>query len=127
MSARWRATALLALICGFAAAVASAAGNPQESLATGKTAGGKGKSQSESSAQLEHTFFGLIRESDASKFLTYVPAGGVNVGSKAEHLGRAEVEEQLTQHTGLYCKLFDSSCLTSEIRLGQSNVRTCSY
>ena len=80
-----------------------------------------------SARQLEREFFEIIRAGDATEFLTHVPEGGVNVGSKAEHLSRAEVEDQFTQHTGLYCKLFDSSCIQSEIRLDNSNVRTCSY
>lgn len=94
----------------------------------GKTAiAEESKSQHNSANQLEHDFFASIRAGDAKQLLTYVPAGGVNVGSKAEHLTRAEVEDQLTQHTGLYCKLFDSSCIQSEIRLDNSNVRACSY
>ena len=121
-------TAALLVLCGLMAVMPAHAHAQESGAAAGKTASGeKAKTESESSKQLEHTFFGLIREGDASKFLRYVPDGGVNVGSRAEHLSRAEVEQQLTQHTGLYCKLFDSSCLTSEIRLDQSNVRGCSY
>jgi hypothetical protein len=56
-----------------------------------------------------------------------VPEGGVNVGREAQHLSRSEVEDQIAHHTGLYCKLFDSSCIQSEIKLDQSNVRACSY
>ena len=44
-------------------------------------------------------------------FWAYVPEDGVNLGRDAVHTTRAEIEEQLTHHTGLYCKLFDSSCL----------------
>jgi hypothetical protein len=85
------------------------------------------KSQHNSANQLGHDFFASIRAGDAKQLLTYVPEGGVNVGSKAVHLTRAEVEDQLTQHTGIYCKLFDSSCIQSEIRLDNSSVRACSY
>ena len=85
------------------------------------------KSQHISATELEHVFFAAVRAGDAKQVLAYVPEGGVNVGSKAEHLTRAEVEDQLTQHTGLYCKLFESSCIQSEIRLDNSSVRACSY
>jgi hypothetical protein len=87
----------------------------------------KSKSESESAKRLEQDFFALLREGNASKLLSYIPAGGVNVGATAQHLTRAEVEQQFTHHEGLYCKLFESSCLTSEIRLDQSNIRACSY
>ena len=69
----------------------------------------------------------MLRAGDEKSFLTYVPEGGVNVGANAQHLSQAEVEDQLTHHTGLYCKLFDSACIQSEIKLDQSNVRACSY
>jgi hypothetical protein len=78
-------------------------------------------------AQLEKDFFALVRSGDEKKFLLYVPEGGVNVGRDAQHLTRAEVENQIAHHTGLYCKLFDSSCIQSELKLDQSNVRACSY
>ena len=84
-------------------------------------------SRHSSAHQLERDFFAIIRSGDAKQLLTYVPEGGVNVGSKAQHLSFAEVDDQLTHHTGLYCKLFDSSCIQSEIKLDASNVRTCSY
>jgi hypothetical protein len=85
------------------------------------------KSHTISAAQLEKAFFAVVRSGDEKKFLSYVAEGGVNVGREAHHLSRAEVEDQLTQHNGLYCKLFDSSCIQSEIQLDQSNVRACSY
>ena len=85
------------------------------------------KSHAISTAQLEKDFFGLLRNGEEKSVLTYVSEGGVNVGHDAQHLTRAEVEDQLTHHTGLYCKLFDSACIQSEIKLDQSNVRACSY
>jgi len=85
------------------------------------------ESQHSSANQLERDFFAILRSGDAKQFLSYVPEGGVNVGSKAEHLTRAEVDDQLAQHTGLYCKLFESSCIPSELRLDNSEVRACSY
>jgi hypothetical protein len=85
------------------------------------------KPQHSSADQLERDFFQIIRTGDAKQFLAYVPEGGVNIGPKAQHLSRTEVDDQLTQHTGLYCKLFDSSCVQSEIKLDNSGVRACSY
>ena len=77
-------------------------------------------------ATLERDFFTAIREGDAKKFLSYVPEQGMNVGRRAEHVTRAEVEQQFAQHRGLYCKLFDSSCIQSPIKLDNS-ARSCSY
>lgn len=89
--------------------------------------GSTSSSQSPGVKSLEQDFFAAIRSGDTSKFMTYVSGGGVNVGPKAEHLSRDEVNEQMNQHRGLYCKLFDSSCLQSAIRLDDSKVRDCSY
>jgi hypothetical protein len=123
------AVVVVALFCCFGAVVVSAQAYSQEaaSASADKTSSEKPKTRNVSAAQLEHDFFTLLRSSDDKAFLAYVPAGGVNVGSNAQHLSRAEVEAQLTHHAGLYCKLFDSACLTSEIKLDQSNVRGCSY
>jgi len=90
-------------------------------------AGSAPESQSRNVKNLEQEFFAAIRSGDTSKFMTYVSSGGVNVGPKAEHLSRDEINEQMNKHRGLYCKLFDSSCLQSEIRLDDSKVRDCSY
>jgi hypothetical protein len=92
-----------------------------------KTTPEKSKSHAVSAAQLEKDFFAVVRGGDETKFLTYVSAGGVNAGRDAQHLSQAEVEDQLAHHTGLYCKVFDSACIQSEIKLDQSNVRACSY
>ena len=83
--------------------------------------------QGSATAALEQEFFALLRSGNVKKFLSYVPDDGVNVGKDAYHLTRAEVEEQLLQKHGLYCKLFDSSCIQSEIQLDASNLHPCSY
>jgi hypothetical protein len=88
---------------------------------------GETKSQHSTANQLERAFFAIIRTGGTQQFLAYVPEGGVNAGSQAQHLTRAEVEDQFAHHNGLYCKLFDSSCIQSEIKLDDSAVRTCSY
>jgi hypothetical protein len=77
-------------------------------------------------AALEREFFTAIREGDAKKILSYVPEQGMNVGARAEHVTRAEVEQQFAQHRGLYCKLFDSSCMQSPVKL-DAGARACSY
>jgi len=77
-------------------------------------------------AVLEREFFAAIREGDAKKILSYIPDQGVDVGPRREHVSRAEVEQEFAQHRGLYCKLFDSSCIQSPIRLDNS-LRPCSY
>jgi hypothetical protein len=79
-----------------------------------------------SPAALERDFFAAIRERDTKKFLSYVPEQGMDVGRRAEHVTRAEIEQQFTQHRGLYCKLFDSSCIQSPVKL-DAGARVCSY
>src|SRR5271167_5236352 len=101
------------LICGLllarlaAAQGASTPGAPHQVAAEQPTA-------------LEREFFAAIREGDTRKFLSYVPEQGMNVGSRAEHVTRAEIEQQFAQHRDLYCKLFDSSCIQSPIKLDAS-------
>ena len=75
-------------------------------------------------ATLERDFFAALREGDAKKFLSYVPEGRSLLAS-SQAVSRTEVEEQLSHHRGLYCKLFDSSCIDAPIKLDASS-RTCS-
>ena len=79
-----------------------------------------------SAAELERNFFAIVRSGDALKFLSYIPEDGLNVGRDAQHTTRAEIEEQLTNRKGLYCQLFDSSCIQSTIKLDGS-APACSY
>jgi len=79
-----------------------------------------------SPAALERSFFAIVRGGDTTQFLSYVPDDGVNIGRNAQHFTRAEIEEQLTRHNGVYCKLFDSSCIEGTIKLDAS-ARPCSY
>ncbi len=74
----------------------------------------------ESSKTLEQNFFAAIRTGERQGPLLYSGAG-VNVGSDAQHLSRKEVEEQFQSHRGLYCRLFDSSCIDATIDLGNSS------
>ena len=76
-------------------------------------------------AALERDFFAAIRQGNAKKFLSYVPEEGLHVGPQATPVSRAEVEEQLSHRRGLYCKLFDSSCIEAPIKLDASS-RACS-
>jgi hypothetical protein len=75
---------------------------------------------------LEQNFFAAIREGNARKVLSYVPEHGVNLGAEAQHATRADVEQQFLAHRGLYCRLFDSSCIDAPINLDNSS-RACSY
>jgi len=79
-----------------------------------------------SPATLEREFFAIVRNGDALKFLSYVPEDGVNLGRAAEHNTRAEIQSQLASRKGLYCTLFDSSCIQSTIKLDAS-APPCSY
>jgi hypothetical protein len=82
-------------------------------------------SVSPQTAALERDFFAAIRQGDAGKFLSYVPADGLHLGPQATPTSRAEIEDQLSHHRGLYCKLFDSSCIDAPIKLDAS-ARACS-
>jgi len=104
-------------VLGFAVVLSSFA---LAQSASGKAAG------VEPASILEREFFAAIREGDAKKFLTYVPQRGINLGPQAQPTSRDEVQQQLLSHRGLYCKLFDSSCIDAPIKLDAS-ARSCSY
>jgi hypothetical protein len=108
--------ALLALLWGPAYLRAQSAGEPAAST----------KATAPTASELGRQVFAIIREGDALRFLGYVPEDGVNLGREAVHASRAEVEEQLTHHAGLYCKLFDSSCLHPD-RKADPLALVCSY
>ena len=80
----------------------------------------------ESVNTLERKFFAALREGNVDTVLSYVSDGGVNIGPKAEHTSRDEVERQLRFRHGLYCRLFDSSCIDTPIQLDNAQ-RACSY
>ena len=87
------------------------------------------KSNAETSvtpAALQHDFFDAIRAGEAPQVLSYVAKGGVNVGPDTQHMTQDQVEQEFLAHRGLYCKLFDSSCMQAPINLDNS-ARTCSY
>jgi hypothetical protein len=75
---------------------------------------------------LERDFFDALRAGNSSKILSYVPEGGVNVGSQAQHTSRDDIQQQFQSHQGLYCKLFDSSCINTPIDL-ENSAPSCSY
>lgn len=108
----WLAVAFTLLGTGRAAAQASSA-----------------KSNSETSltpAALQREFFDAIRAGDTKKVLSYVAKGGVNVGPDAQRVPQDQIQQEFLAHRGLYCKLFDSSCIQAPINLDNS-ARTCSY
>ena len=72
------------------------------------------------------TFSPRFAKDNAKKVLSYVPKHGVNLGAEAQPVTRAEVEQQFLAHRGLYCRLFDSSCINAPINLDNS-ARACSY
>ncbi len=86
----------------------------------------KNESGQEPVNTLERNFFSALRTGDSNAILAYIPAGGVNVGANAQHVSREEIERQLQFHHGLYCKLFDSSCIDTPIQLDNVQ-RACSY
>jgi len=94
---------IVVLVCFSTVTLAqSASGQPAASAKVAPT----------TTSELEHEFFAVIRTGDALKLLSYIPEDGVNLGRGAEHTSREAIEEQLTHRTGLYCKLFDSACMS---------------
>ncbi len=75
---------------------------------------------------LERKFFSALRTGDSNAILSYVPANGVNIGADAQRTSREEIERQLRFRHGLYCKLFDSSCIDTPIQLDNAQ-HACSY
>jgi len=110
------------LVCGLLLFVGSVLATAQAASASGASR----QTAAEQAAALERDFLAAIREGDTKKFLSYVPEQGMNVGPRADHVTRAEIEQQFAQHRDLYCKLFDSSCIQSPIKLDASR-RACSY
>jgi len=94
---------------------------------TGGASSGSATQGTSDVKDLERDFFAAIRSGDAGKFMTYISSGGVNVGPQGDHVSWEQINEQINQQRGLYCKLFDSSCINSELRLDNSDVRDCSY
>ncbi len=76
--------------------------------------------------ELEQKFFDILRSGDALQLLSYIPEDGVNLGRDAENTSRKDIEEQLTHRTGLYCKLFDTSCL-KPTGTSRPSSQVCSY
>jgi len=113
----------IVLCCAMAVAFLAAPAH----RAAGQTSPDKDKSDNTVPVStLEKQFFQAIRAGDAQKVLSYVSKGGVDVGPQASHASRETVEQDFQAHRGLYCKLFDSSCIPAPIDLSNS-VRTCSY
>ncbi len=96
-----------------------------QTASTSGTAKTPQASISPQTAALERDFFAAIREGSTKKFLTYVPQEGLHIGPQAAPTSRAEIEDQLSHHRGLYCRLFDSSCIDAPIKLDAS-ARACS-
>lgn len=117
-----RGYGLLVVICGLlpAASVRPASAQSASAPATSSQA------TAEPPGALEGEFFAAIREGDAKKVLSYVPEQGINIGPRAQHASRAEIEQQFAQHRDFYCKLFDSSCIQETMKLNAS-MRPCSY
>ncbi len=117
-----RSFGLLPLICGMLLAAGASRATAQSASSPGTST----QAAAEPPAALEREFFAAIRDGDARKFLSYVPEQGIDVGPRARRVSRAEIEAQFAQHRDLYCKLFDSSCIQSAVKL-DAGARACSY
>lgn len=120
----------VAILCWFlltgAAPALAQSGTESAALPTADKGVDPAKPADSSPALLEREFFAIMRNGDTLKFLAYVPEDGVNLGREAEHATRAEIEDQITKRTGLYCRLFDSSCIQAKLKLDDS-ASPCSY
>jgi len=121
MKMKYRRANLLYRVASIVALALSFSG-----LGAAQTSASGKSNTSPSPSVLEHEFVDALRDANVQKVLSYIPDGGVNVGREAQHLTHAEVEQQFQSHRGLYCKLFDSSCIEATVNLGNS-ARTCSY
>ena len=122
---RKRAGVLWLLLLG-ASVLGSAQSSAEKPAGPAGDSSSSGKPPGPSPAVLEREFFAVVRNGTVQQFLAYVPDDGVNVGRDAEHNTRAEIESQLTSRKGLYCMLFDSSCVQATIKLDASTP-PCSY
>lgn len=122
---RMRAGILCWLLLG-ALLVANAQSSAEKPAPPQSDSASSAKPPGPSHAVLEREFFAVVRSGSAQQFLAYVPDDGVNIGRDAEHNSRAEIESQLTSRKGLYCTLFDSSCIQLTIKLDASTP-PCSY
>src|SRR5271166_4697939 len=98
------------LLCSGSVLACAQSGSGKPAVPTANS-GSETKSVGNSPAELEREFFAIVRSGDTLKFLSYVPEDGVNLGRDAKHSTRAEIEDQLTNRRGLYCRIFDSSCI----------------
>jgi hypothetical protein len=102
----------------------SGSGEPAPPVASSSV--NSAKSDGISASALEHDFFAVLRKGDGKQFLAYVPDDGVNIGREEQPTTRAEIQDQFTHRTGLYCKLFDSTCIRSAVKL-DAGAQPCSY
>ena len=109
-----------------ALALALLIGVPAGGVAAQSPSASPKPSRHEPVSTLEREFFAALRTGDSSKVVSYISAQGVDVGPDAHHQTREQIEQQFQAHRGLYCKLFDSSCIDAPIKLDNS-ARACSY
>jgi hypothetical protein len=117
-----RSFGLPAMMMGLLLVTGASPASAQSTSSTGTSA----QPPAQPPAELEREFFAAIRDGDAKKFLSYIPEQGINVGRRAQHVSRPEIEQQFAQHRDLYCKLFDSSCIQATTKL-DAGARPCSY
>jgi hypothetical protein len=121
-TAGWRCSTIFGAVFAIALQTISAGA---QSTPTSSTPAAPHTSISPQTVDLERDFFAAIREGNTTKFLSYVPDEGLHVGPQATLVSHAEVEDQLSHRRGLYCKLFDSACIETPIKLDNS-ARACS-
>lgn len=86
----------------------------------GAVGGARGKAQNAGAGVLRRPALRRYRQS-----VVLHSGGRCKRRLRTQHVSRKEIEEQFKSHRGLFCKLFDSSCIDAEINLGNS-LRTCS-
>jgi hypothetical protein len=118
------------ILCGLllsGAVALCAQSNPAKpAVPAANSCSGATKPASIPASALERDFFAIVRGGDSKRFLAYVPEDGVNLGRDAQLSTRAEIEDQFAHRSGLYCKVFDSSCIQSTVKL-DATTPPCSY
>lgn len=72
--------------------------------------------------ELQQRFLRAIKEKNADLFLGFVSDDGIYLGVDSGKLSKKDVAHEIKMRKGVYCLLFDSTCLRAE-----THDETCSY
>jgi hypothetical protein len=122
----WKAWVLSWVLVAGSAMTFAQSGSESPVQPEGNSGAGAPNSTAVSASTLERDFFAILRAGSSDQFLSYVPEDGVNVGGDAKSTTRAEIQDQFSHRSGLYCKLFDSTCMQANEKV-DAGAHPCSY